>query len=125
MPLPDVFPGRRAPGHRGRHGIVPTDPRQRYREKIARVMLDSMVQFIGLLDARGTVLEINNLRQLPGLADLRLIAVTGYGQEADRRRTREAGFHGHLVKPVDIDAIEATLEPASSRSSSPAPPSVC
>ena len=55
-----------------------------------------------------------HLRELPGLAGLRLIAVTGYGQESDRRRTRDAGFHGHLVKPVDIDAIEATLKPASS-----------
>ena len=52
-----------------------------------------------------------HLRELPGLAGLRLIAVTGYGQESDRRRTRDAGFHGHLVKPVDIDAIEATLKP--------------
>ena len=52
-----------------------------------------------------------HLRELPGLAGLRLIAVTGYGQEADRRRTRDAGFHGHLVKPVDLDAIDATLEP--------------
>ena len=55
-----------------------------------------------------------HLRELPGLADIRLIAVTGYGQESDRRRTRDAGFEGHLVKPVDIDAIEATLKPASS-----------
>jgi len=55
-----------------------------------------------------------HLRELPGLADLRLIAVTGYGQTSDRRRTRDAGFHGHLVKPVDIDAIEATLKSASS-----------
>jgi hypothetical protein len=36
-------------------------------------------------------------------------AVAGYGQESDRRRTREAGFHHHRVKPVDIDAIESTL----------------
>ena len=41
--------------------IVSTDPRQRYREKIARVTLDSMVQFVGLLDAEGTVLEINKV----------------------------------------------------------------
>ena len=51
------------------------------------------------------------LREIPGLSDVRLIAVTGYGQESDRLRTREAGFHGHLVKPVDIDAIEAALTP--------------
>ena len=41
--------------------IISTDPLQRYREKIARVTLDSMVQFVGLLDAEGTVLEINKV----------------------------------------------------------------
>jgi PAS domain-containing protein len=41
--------------------IVSTDSRQRYREKIARITLDSMVQFVGLLDAEGTVLEINKV----------------------------------------------------------------
>ena len=34
---------------------------ERYREKIARITLDSMVQFVGLLDARGTVVEINKV----------------------------------------------------------------
>ena len=33
------------------------------------------------------------LRELPGLAGIRLIAVTGYGQESDRQKTRAAGFH--------------------------------
>jgi CheY-like chemotaxis protein len=47
---------------------------------------------------------------LPGLAGIHLIAITGYGQESDRRRTRDAGFHGHLVKPVSLSAIDATLE---------------
>ena len=42
-------------------GIRTTDSRQHYREKIARVTLDSMVQFVGLLDATGTVLEINKV----------------------------------------------------------------
>jgi PAS domain S-box-containing protein len=37
------------------------DTRERYREKIARITLDSMVQFVGLLDAKGTVLEINKV----------------------------------------------------------------
>jgi PAS domain S-box-containing protein len=50
-----------------------------------------------------------HLRKLPGLADLRLIAITGYGQESDRQRTREAGFHHHLVKPVDLAAVEAAV----------------
>jgi DNA-binding response OmpR family regulator len=51
-----------------------------------------------------------HLRELPRLAGLRLIAVTGYGQESDRRRTRDAGFDDHLVKPVDLDAIDAALK---------------
>ena len=48
-----------------------------------------------------------HLRKVPGLSDLRLVAVTGYGQESDYRKTRDAGFHDHLVKPVDIAAIES------------------
>jgi PAS domain S-box-containing protein len=45
------------------HGtrISPGDTHERYREKIARITLDSMVQFVGLLDANGTVLEINKV----------------------------------------------------------------
>lgn len=41
--------------------LSPSDTRQQYREKIARITLDSMVQFVGLLDAKGTVLEINHV----------------------------------------------------------------
>src|SRR4029079_10558774 len=41
--------------------IRASEARHRYREKIARVTLDSMVQFVGLLDAEGTVLEINHV----------------------------------------------------------------
>jgi len=36
---------------------------------------------------------------------LRLIALTGYGQEIDRRRSREAGFDAHIVKPLQIDEL--------------------
>jgi CheY-like chemotaxis protein len=41
------------------------------------------------------------LRRHPETAATRLIAVTGYGQEEDRRRALSAGFDVHLVKPVD------------------------
>jgi PAS domain S-box-containing protein len=41
----------------------------------------------------------------------RLVAVTGYGGEEDRRRSREAGFSLHLTKPVSIDQLVALLEP--------------
>jgi PAS domain S-box-containing protein len=42
----------------------------------------------------------------PSLCSVLLVAVTGWGQEEDRRRTKEAGFDYHLVKPVELDALE-------------------
>jgi PAS domain S-box-containing protein len=49
------------------------------------------------------------LRELPGLGTIRLIALTGYGQESDRQRTRAAGFYHHLVKPVDFQTLEQVV----------------
>jgi CheY-like chemotaxis protein len=43
------------------------------------------------------------------LSGVRLIALSGFGQEEDRRKGREAGFHHHLTKPADPDAIEGLL----------------
>jgi CheY-like chemotaxis protein len=45
------------------------------------------------------------LRELAGCGELRRIAVTGYGQDSDRARSREAGFDHHLVKPIALDAL--------------------
>jgi len=50
------------------------------------------------------------LRTQPALRETRLIAVTGYGQDEDRRRTREEGFHAHLLKPVEFEALRELLE---------------
>ncbi len=49
------------------------------------------------------------IRALPGLEDAILIAMTGYGQEEDRRRTREAGFTHHLTKPVPPETLKGIL----------------
>jgi CheY-like chemotaxis protein len=49
------------------------------------------------------------LRELPGLESLELVALTGYGQASDRERSRAAGFSQHLVKPVELVAIEKLL----------------
>ncbi|HEY5956720.1 MAG TPA: response regulator [Polyangiaceae bacterium] len=51
----------------------------------------------------------SQLRAIPGLDAVRLIAVTGYGQESDREKSLEAGFHHHLVKPVDLAMIDAVM----------------
>jgi PAS domain S-box-containing protein len=49
------------------------------------------------------------IRQDPQFQDVLLIAITGWGQEEDQRRSREAGFDHHLVKPVDLSALQALI----------------
>src|SRR5262245_8331001 len=49
------------------------------------------------------------LRLVPELGSMTLVAMTGYGQEEDRRRTQETGFHHHFVKPVDYDMLRELL----------------
>ncbi|CAM2155681.1 histidine kinase [Pararobbsia alpina] len=56
-----------------------------------------------------------HLRQLPGCADTLIVAMTGLGTLDDKRRTQEAGFDGHLVKPVALDEFEHTVAAAISR----------
>jgi signal transduction histidine kinase len=63
---------------------------------------------VGLPDMDGNELA-RRLRQLPQTASAVLIAVTGYGQDADRRKTSQAGFDYHLVKPVDMDELSTIL----------------
>lgn len=50
------------------------------------------------------------LRELPKGKDAILIAITGYGQEDDRRRSRRAGIDHHLVKPVAPDALRSLID---------------
>lgn len=50
------------------------------------------------------------LRAAPETRAAFLIALTGYGQDDDRRRALEAGFDAHLVKPVDLEALRRLLE---------------
>jgi signal transduction histidine kinase len=49
------------------------------------------------------------LRALPATAASILVAVTGWGQAADRQRAREAGFDEHVVKPLEIDRLRSLL----------------
>ncbi len=64
---------------------------------------------IGLPQVDGWTLG-GMIRKLPGLADLPIIAVTGYGSVQDHRRSRSAGFQHHLVKPIDYPALAAILK---------------
>ena len=63
---------------------------------------------IGLPDIDGNELA-QRLRAMPETADALLIAVTGYGQEQDRKQTMAAGFDHHLVKPVDTKRLAAII----------------
>ena len=49
-----------------------------------------------------------------------VVALTGYGQDEDRRRTREAGFDRHLVKPVDPEELREVLAEGHGSPHSPA-----
>ncbi len=49
------------------------------------------------------------IREQPGGRDITIVALTGWGQEEDRRKSQEAGFDAHLVKPVDHEALAKVL----------------
>ena len=49
------------------------------------------------------------IREQPWGKDMVLIALTGWGQDEDRRRSKAAGFDEHMVKPVDYEALMAVL----------------
>jgi two-component system, chemotaxis family, CheB/CheR fusion protein len=49
------------------------------------------------------------IRAQPWGAHITLVALTGWGQDSDRRRSQEAGFDSHLVKPLDLDKLTELL----------------
>ena len=76
---------------------------------------------IGLPDMDGYEVAAAIRARQDGRSGPRLVAVTGYGQDSDREKTREAGFDDHLVKPADFEAIVAILQTvAGSRAARPA-----
>jgi CheY-like chemotaxis protein len=69
---------------------------------------------VALLDIGLPVMDgydlARQLRRTSGLEKLRLVAITGYGQAADRERARSAGFDEHLVKPISVDDVQRVVE---------------
>ncbi len=78
---------------------------------LARNLLPPLAAFvdIGLPVMDGYELA-RRLRALAGWQNVSLVAVTGYGQENDRRQTRAAGFDNHLIKPVGLASLKEALE---------------
>jgi CheY-like chemotaxis protein len=77
-------------------------------QSLAEHRPDLILLDIGMPDMNGYDVA-RQLRADPGLNATTLVALTGYGSEDDRRRSRAAGFDGHLVKPIDFDALERLL----------------
>jgi len=69
---------------------------------------DACLLDIGLPDIDGLELA-RRLRTQPETAHSVLVAVSGYGQEEDRKNALAAGFAHHLVKPVEIDRLAQLL----------------
>jgi signal transduction histidine kinase len=74
-------------------------------EAVARFQPQVVFLDIGMPGLNGYELA-RRLRAAPGGSALTLVAVTGWGQPEDRRRTHEAGFDHHLVKPPEVEAIQ-------------------
>lgn len=70
----------------------------------ARFQPQVVVLDLGLPEVDGWELA-RRLRQIEGLGEVRIVALTGYGSERDRERSREAGIDVHLLKPVEISQL--------------------
>src|SRR5262249_46799779 len=70
---------------------------------------DAVLLDIGLPGMNGYDVA-RELRSTPALSRMKLVAFTGYGQEEDRRRVRQAGFDFHLVKPVEVAELARVID---------------
>lgn len=69
---------------------------------------DVILSDIGMPSSNGYELA-RQLRQDPEMQGVILAALTGYGQESDRQKSKEAGFDYHFVKPVSVEALADLL----------------
>jgi CheY-like chemotaxis protein len=135
LPRPEIKPGQVARG-RNRTRILIVDDyapaadslsellqMQGFETRVARDGADALeaaVDFqpslalidIGLPQMDGYELA-RRLRATAGLENLRLVALTGFGQASDLARAREAGFDAHLLKPVSLERLDEVTRLAS------------
>jgi CheY-like chemotaxis protein len=83
-------------------GLAAVEQAQNFRPQL--VLLD-----LGMPKLNGYE-AAQRIRQQPWGEEMVLVAVTGWGQEDDRRRVHEAGFDHHLVKPADVAALQALVK---------------
>jgi CheY-like chemotaxis protein len=127
-----------SPGAAERHRVLVVDDNRDAAETMAMVMDmcghevllahdgQTAVEMVKLHDPAVVFLDIGMpgmngyetasvLRALPGAQARMLVALTGWGSEADQARSLEAGFDLHLTKPVDIDKVQRVLSARFSR----------
>jgi CheY-like chemotaxis protein len=78
-------------------------------EKASEFKPDVVLCDIGLPGSMDGYAVARALRNDPQFSGLQMIAMTGYGQDEDRRRAKEAGFDRHLTKPVNPETLEHLL----------------
>jgi CheY-like chemotaxis protein len=83
--------------HTAHDGVEAVNAFEQYRPEV--ILLD-----LGLPKLSGHEV-CRRIRERPGGGDVVIIALTGWGQESDRRKSQDAGFDGHLVKPIDYGAL--------------------
>lgn len=90
------------------HRVVAAGSGHRALELAARHRPEVALLDIGMPDLDGCEVA-RRIRAEPWGASMCLVALTGWGQDSDRRQSREAGFDAHLVKPLDLRALTEVL----------------
>jgi CheY-like chemotaxis protein len=80
-------------------------------ERAAEFKPDIALVDLGMPDRDGFEVA-RRIREIPGLNNVVLVAQTGWGSDEDRRRSAEAGFDIHLVKPVTATALDEIVKTA-------------
>ena len=95
-------------------GALGHETRVAYDGPSALKVVESFTPELALLDLGLPAMDgyelAHRLKATEPLKSLRLVAVTGYGQPADRKRSHESGFDAHLVKPIDVRGLPSLID---------------
>jgi CheY-like chemotaxis protein len=90
------------------HEVVTANDGETALRRAAQQNLDIIFLDLGMPDMDGFEVAQRMRQQIKGRQPS-LVALTGWGSEEDRRRTRSAGFDRHLTKPVSVEALDQVL----------------